>query len=201
MRRLPKSGEANAVNAVGACHENGFGRKRDLKGAMQWYQRSAELGNSTAMRNLARLNDAGIGTPRDARAAAAWLRKALRSGAQATLNDLISTPGIWNKATYQELQRLLKDEGLYSGQVDGIPNAEFDDVLWTRAAASADDGETRLKQEFVRVPLPGAPRGLLVRVCSSAPAEAAAVDRDQSRLDYRHLGAPSHAPRSLRTRG
>ena len=79
--------------------------------------------------------------------------------------------GIWNKATYQELQRLLKDEGLYSGQVDGIPNAEFDDVLWTRAAASADDGETRLKQEFVRVPLSGAPRGLLVRVCRSAPVK------------------------------
>ena len=97
--KAAKSGEANAVNAVGACHENGFGRKRGLKGAMQWYQRSAQSGNSTAMRNLARLNDAGIGTPRDAPVAAAW--PPLRSGAQATLNDLISTPGIWNKATYQ----------------------------------------------------------------------------------------------------
>lgn len=167
FEKAAEASKPHAINAVGACYENGFGRKRDLKAALSSYQRAAELGSGMAMRNLARANDTGTGTARDPQKAAAWLRKALQSGAPAVLNDLISSPHDWNRATLRELQRLLKKEGIYDGPADGVPSAEFDDALWTRAAVSTADGDARLKQEFVRVPLSGAPRGLLVRICRS----------------------------------
>ena len=117
------------------------------------------------MRNFARFLDKGWGVKRNRKVAATWFRKALSNGYTDGLNELISTPFNWSKSFRRELQRLLEDEGLYDGTVNGEVSAVFDDVLWNKAIAGLPEETKRLRQDFVRVKRSGVKKGLLVRIC------------------------------------
>jgi TPR repeat protein len=52
----------------------------DVRAAVSWYLKAAELGHAKAMYSLGVLCERGVGMPVDARAAASWYRKAAEFG-------------------------------------------------------------------------------------------------------------------------
>lgn len=163
FEKAADAGNIEGANAVAVCFEQGTGRPKNLGEAVRRMRSAAESGSNVAMRNLARYLDRGLGTPRDPKAAADWLIRAMAAGNDDLLNAFISEPDIWQAETRREIQARLKADGRYDGPVDGLPNAGLDEALWDRVAR-LDRG--RLLQQFVRVPMAGAPEGLLVRVCA-----------------------------------
>jgi TPR repeat protein len=149
---------------LGLCWERGYGRKRSRRRAFKAWQQSADEGNLAGMSNLARAYDDGIGTRRSSRNAALWLRKSLAGGNGSLAEALISSPDSWRRNTRRELQELLRKEGLYSGSTNGHFNSAFDQAIWDRALAS-DASSHHLKQEIVRIPIKGSPKGIVVRLC------------------------------------
>jgi TonB family protein len=61
-------------------HLIGWGVPRDLRKAIELYQRAADVGSLRAMNDLGFLYENGEGVPRDEAAAAAWYRKAAERG-------------------------------------------------------------------------------------------------------------------------
>ena len=163
LRKAAEKDEPSGHNDYGFCLEHGFGRAKNTKAARSHFAKAAELGNGKGMRNVARALDAGLGGPRDTEAAAQWLRKALVSDDDAMATDLIALPTLWQKGTITQLQRILKDEGLYAGAVDGVAGPAFDEAIWK--LVSSDETKKRLRQEIVLVPTAGTKKGMFVRVC------------------------------------
>ena len=57
-------------------YAEGNGVPRSYEAAKQWYEKAAELGNSTAMKNLGWMYKKGNGVPQSYEAAERWYEKA-----------------------------------------------------------------------------------------------------------------------------
>ena len=61
-------------------HANGKGTAQDFKEAIEWYKKSAELGNVNAQYNLANLYLRGQGAAQNDKLAFSWFIKAAEQG-------------------------------------------------------------------------------------------------------------------------
>jgi hypothetical protein len=68
---------------------------------------------------LAAMLHDGSGVAQDNKAAARWLLKALRGGSDDAHKQVRTNTRVWSAEFKRELQRLMKEEGLYSGAIDG----------------------------------------------------------------------------------
>ncbi len=75
-----KSGEAPAMNLVGAARWYGLGISRDDAMAVRWWRQAADLGYAPAMCNLAIAYQIGIGVKIDEAEAVSWLRNGMILG-------------------------------------------------------------------------------------------------------------------------
>lgn len=60
-----KQGHMKAARYIGLCYENGYGVKKDVKKAAEWFQKAADRGDITAMYDLGRLYETGTGVKQD----------------------------------------------------------------------------------------------------------------------------------------
>lgn len=85
--------------------------------AVKWYRRSAYGNNAKGQCSLALLTARGEGTARDPKNAAEWTVNSLQNG-----NDWCIT-NLTENATVREIQKILKQHGLYNGAIDGSNGA------------------------------------------------------------------------------
>lgn len=118
-RKAAGKGMAQAMYNLGVLYELGRGVGRDVGEAARWYRKAADENFAAAKRGLAVLHDEGKGVPRDTAAAADYLLQAYRQGHKGARADLLQKFGSWSVGTRKEIQRQLKEAGLYSGPVSG----------------------------------------------------------------------------------
>jgi uncharacterized protein len=109
-----------AINDMGYFYFAGeLGLPKDRDKALEFFRTAADQGHTEAMFNMASFaaNDLvpGLG-PKDA---AEYLYRSLRGGSQLALDGLLNNADKFPDATWQELQSILTENGLYDGPIDG----------------------------------------------------------------------------------
>ena len=75
-----KRGDANAQYILGLEYFGGFGRVKDYRKALEWYQKSANQGHIKAQHELGGMYYYGNGTTKNAKKAVEWWEKAANQG-------------------------------------------------------------------------------------------------------------------------
>lgn len=119
-RKAAEQGYAVAQNDLGYMYANGLGVPQSDTEAVKWYREAADSGNGTGQCNLSIRLAWGKGTAKDPTAAADWTIKSLQSGEEWCITNMTE------KATVREIQKKLKQRGLYTGAIDGSngPNTQ-----------------------------------------------------------------------------
>jgi TPR repeat protein len=73
-------GDPDAMTKIAQLYQLGYGTKRDLDKAAEWYEKAAQLGFVVAQFNLANLYYDGQGVSRDRKQAARWYTAAAQGG-------------------------------------------------------------------------------------------------------------------------
>lgn len=118
-----KAAERNdpySMASLAWLYENGKGVRQDYQQARMWYEKAAEGGNAYAMGNLSYLYDRGMGARPDARAAAKLAISSMEGGEMPFINDMKAGARNFSPEFRQEVQRLLRERGYYSGPIDGV---------------------------------------------------------------------------------
>jgi uncharacterized protein len=68
---------------------------------------------------LARAHSGGLGVAKDQKQAAEYLLKALHAGDDLAHKEMATNAAGWGKEFRLELQRLMRDAGVYDGPIDG----------------------------------------------------------------------------------
>lgn len=118
-RNAAGKGSATAMVNLGVVYLRGEGVSKDDVEAARWYRMAADKGNSTAMHNLSGMLRTGRGVAQDNKKSAALMFKALMKADKNSLALMTNTPEKTNKQFRRELQKLMKQEGVYDGAIDG----------------------------------------------------------------------------------
>jgi Sel1 repeat len=124
-------GNLRAAAALGYFFENGLGGKpRNNEMALKYYRAAADKGESLGLHNLgAAYNIGSLGLQRDGGEAARLIFHALENRYEVTVQSLTTRPDYWSSDFWTNLQRRLAEKGLYSGTIDGRPNAATLDAV------------------------------------------------------------------------
>ncbi len=109
----------DAMFSLGYAYDNGQGVPRDYNQALNWYRKAADKGHSHAMYNIGVLYNNGDGVTKDYAQAANWVAKSLKKKNSFAIEQMTKKSDLWNKGFRKELQKALKNEGLYKGTIDG----------------------------------------------------------------------------------
>ncbi|MGI9353483.1 MAG: hypothetical protein ACR2O3_18130, partial [Rhizobiaceae bacterium] len=107
------SGSVYSMSALGHMYKIGDGVAKDPTASFSWYKKSADLGNAYAMYATAILYDEGKGTARNNRLAAKYLLDSYHRGNKSGTTALLEKPLDWSNGTRREIQKLLKEAGVY----------------------------------------------------------------------------------------
>jgi hypothetical protein len=88
FRRAALNEDADAINMVGRCLDNGWGTAEDAAGAAQHFQRAADLGNAWAQYNIGHMYLDGRGVERDRTLAYLYYLKAAAQQHERAMNLL-----------------------------------------------------------------------------------------------------------------
>ncbi len=115
------AGNGNIVAGfnLGVMLSNGRGIDRDEEEAVRLWRKSAVKGHIGSMYNLGWAYEKGSGVPKDGVKAASWVFKALRQGHVFGVKQFTTKGSVWSETFRRELQRLMKEHGVYSGSIDG----------------------------------------------------------------------------------
>ncbi len=120
FRKAAEKGLTVSMNNVGLAYDKGRGTAKDKTEAVRWYQRAAKAGYAPGMHNLAAMYDDGTGVAKDPVQAARWVFEALKKGNRFTIKQMKTKSNIWSKRFRRDLQRRLREAGVYDGTIDGI---------------------------------------------------------------------------------
>lgn len=118
-KKAAELGDIVAMSNLGGLYLTGNGVKKDPKLGVRWISRAAELGDRNGYFNLAYSYDNGLGVAKDREQAAEYMLKALKADLEHARNQMLQNSSSWSAEFRRELQRLLKEEGYYSGAIDG----------------------------------------------------------------------------------
>ena len=114
FRKAADQGMARGQKDLAYMYYVGSGVSKSLKKAAVYTRLAAEQGYPGAQFNLGVVLEFGHGTRRNSTEAAKWFYASLESKHEAAL-----TYTSWKSATLKALQRLLKNDGLYTSTIDG----------------------------------------------------------------------------------
>jgi hypothetical protein len=126
-RKLVEHGYFAALVNYGWLLNNGQGVARNQLSAVKLYLLAAQQGDLFGMFNVAMAYDAGEGLPFNPAQAAAWMYAALRLGHDYSIKQMSGSAEGWTKQFRVELQRLLKQAGIFHGKLDGV----FGPEVWS----------------------------------------------------------------------
>ncbi|MYM54820.1 sel1 repeat family protein [Thalassovita mangrovi] len=114
-----RAGNVVAMHFAASMHLNAEGVPYNAQAAAEWYQAAADHGSGEAMANLGVLYDNGQGVPYDPEEAAANLMAGLAMGSDHAQNILLGNPNQLSPHTRIAVQKILRNDGLYTGALDG----------------------------------------------------------------------------------
>jgi localization factor PodJL len=88
LREAASSGDAKALFEIGSRYADGRGVKSDMKGAAEWYEKSAELGFAPAQYRIGNFYEKGLGVERDVEKAKTWYQLAASQGNASAMHNL-----------------------------------------------------------------------------------------------------------------
>ncbi len=118
-RKAADKGHANAMYNLALNLAKGSGIAKDKAEAVRWYRKAADKGQSDALYQLAMAYDDGLGVTRDRREAARFMVEAIKRKNAFVLKQMTTNSAAWSKEFRRELQRLVRDAGVYNGAIDG----------------------------------------------------------------------------------
>ncbi|MDZ7824126.1 MAG: SEL1-like repeat protein [Ahrensia sp.] len=165
LREAAVNGDPIALYIVGDYYTGGVPSQseNDLGKALQWYERSAELGYAPAQYRTGNFYEKGLGTSRDIATAKTWYQLAAEQGNAAAMHNLAvlfasgadGTPD-FNSATRWFLDAAelgVKDSqfnlGILSAKGEGIAQDLAESYKWFALAAKAGDKDAEAKRDEV----------------------------------------------------
>ncbi|MBY6160852.1 bifunctional trypsin-like peptidase domain-containing/SEL1-like repeat protein [Mameliella alba] len=116
LAQAAENGFVQAQMQLGKIFAQGsYGVEKDPAEALHWYEMAAKQDFVRGLVEAARLYETGTGTEKDPRQAAAYWFRTMELRA----NVARQRPDPWDRDTARELQRLLRDAGVYRGGLDG----------------------------------------------------------------------------------
>jgi TPR repeat protein len=126
FRLASDKGNSEASSKLAAMYSQGEGVAKDADEASRLNQRAteqvrraAEQGQAVSMFNLGILYRVGKGVAKDDDEAKKWVIASFKRGDAYLVNELIRNPNILVLPDRKWVQTLLRDEGTYSGPIDG----------------------------------------------------------------------------------
>jgi hypothetical protein len=119
FKQATEKGEALAMYSLGVMYGAGNGVAKDETEAVRLFRQAAEKGNSTAMYGLGNMHAFGRGVAKDEAEAARWVFAAIEKGDSIAIQEMTSNALEWTIRFRAELQRRLRDAGVYSGPTEG----------------------------------------------------------------------------------
>ena len=119
FRKAAESGNVTGMFYLGLAYERGQGVPKDATESALWYRKAAENGDLAAMHNLGAAYDKGLGVQKDERVAAQWIFKAIKGGSTFSVKQMTDNAGAYSRDFRREMQKLLRDAGVYDGSIDG----------------------------------------------------------------------------------
>lgn len=108
-----------ALTNIGHMYRDGRAVRRNYGEALSYLERGADNGASEAMYSLAVMTHQGQGKRPSYTEAARWMFKALKHGNELALREMTNNARAWNAQFRRALQIEMRDEGHYSGAIDG----------------------------------------------------------------------------------
>ncbi|MCP5084397.1 MAG: sel1 repeat family protein [Alphaproteobacteria bacterium] len=112
-------GDKAAMISLGNIMSVPNAQRTNFRRARELYEKAAGAEYPVAWNNLANMYDRGWGTPRDPAYAAKLVARALKAGNDHTINQMTKHSRNWSKSFRVELQKVMRDEGVYNGSIDG----------------------------------------------------------------------------------
>ncbi|WP_072395669.1 PDZ domain-containing protein [Hyphomicrobium sp. CS1GBMeth3] len=126
LRQASNKGLSEATSWLADKYEQGRGIAKDETEAFRLNQRaadqvrrSAEQGNAVATFNLGILYRIGKGVDRSDAEAAYWVVRSLKLGDKYLVAELMRNPDVLSAADRKWMQQVLRDEGTYTGPING----------------------------------------------------------------------------------
>ncbi len=165
LREAAAAGDRIALYFVGDYYSGGVPGQsgNDLKKALSWYEKSAELGYPLAQYRLANFHEKGFGTERDLNAAKKWYQMAAEQGNAAAMHNLavLYANGVDGVADFDSATRWfqqaaefgLKDSqfnlGILSAKGEGVAQNMSESYKWFAVAARTGDPDAAAKRDEV----------------------------------------------------
>jgi len=118
-RKAEAEGDTVGMGLLGILYMRGRGVPLNYGEAVRLFRKAADNGDSRAFYLLGGMYEAGSGVGQDSKIAASHVFRSLKKGNKYAARQLAAKPDGWSTVFYLELQRLLKEEGVYSGPLDG----------------------------------------------------------------------------------
>jgi tetratricopeptide (TPR) repeat protein len=134
FKQSAEKGEAIAMYALGVMYTGGNGVAKDEAEALRLYKQAAEKGNSNAMYGVGNAYAFGRGVPVDEKEAARWIFAALEKGDSFATKEMTTNAMEWTIRFRAELQKRLRDAGVYSGRAEGDVGPDFSEAIAALAA-------------------------------------------------------------------
>lgn len=123
FRRASEMGEPEAMGAYGYLQATGDGVRRNCKKGVELLRKAAEENNSDALGYLADLHYSGRCLKQDDALAASYWIEAIQAGNQQVAAILEKRHRLLRRSFKVHLQRLLKEQQVYDGPIDGSVGA------------------------------------------------------------------------------
>jgi TPR repeat protein len=119
-KRAADLGSSAGMVNLGFMHQLGKGVEKNDITAVALYRRAAAEGNPSGIHNLAAMLDSGRGVARkDPEQAADLILQALEMRNDFSFRQMSQNSRAWSPEFRRELQKKLRDAGVYSGRIDG----------------------------------------------------------------------------------
>ncbi len=142
-RQAADRGDMRAMSGIGILYYNGEGVEKDFAEALRWYEKAVQTGNQPGtLWKLATMYSSGEGVTVDHRRSAYYAFRAVLYGNSRALDQSKRPKTVLEFR--REIQRLLKDRGVYEGAIDGVigPGTRAAlDAVFNSAACGPDAGE------------------------------------------------------------
>lgn len=119
-RKAAGLGSTQAMVKLAKFYGKGEGVEANIPEAIGWLTKAADGGDGLAMANLAKAYDEGRGLSYNPIEAAKYALRAVKAGAWSTHNDFPH----YTEETRREIQKRLKEAGMYEGPIDGAIGPE-----------------------------------------------------------------------------
>jgi TPR repeat protein len=119
FKQAADKGDALGTYSLGVMYSTGTGVAKDETEALRLFRQAADKGNSTAMYALGLAYAQGRGVATDEGEAARWVFAAIEKGDSFAIKEMTSNALEWTIRFRAELQKRLRDAGVYSGPTEG----------------------------------------------------------------------------------